>query len=180
MFGYLAAAASIFSAFGSISRGNAQKGAADFEAQQADYAAGQSDLAATRALEVGAYNESRVREVNRQRAALDRAGAAASGFTVEGSPLEVIAYNAAQGEMDALVQRYNAEQQAYAFRVQGFQQRQQGALARFAGQQAQTAGYMNAASSLLLGGSRFLGGGSGSTGSAVLQPGFGRGSGGAP
>jgi hypothetical protein len=68
--------------------------------------------------EAGKIEESRVRREVRQRIGYIRANAGASGFT-EGSFDDVIASSMYEGEMDALITRYNYNAKADSYEMQG-------------------------------------------------------------
>ena len=71
-------------------------------------------------------------------AASARAQAGASGVALQGSPTEVLAANARQGELDIQAIRYGSQ-------LRQNQLRTQAGIARFEGRQARTASYFGAA-----------------------------------
>ena len=99
-----AIAMSALQAFGSLSAAQAQLDAGKANAkgitQQAE------------------YDEDRRREELARVQGAARAAAGASNLQLAGSPLDVIAENAAQGEMDALAIRWSGRQAAAAARVE--------------------------------------------------------------
>lgn len=89
-------------------------------------------------------------DVDRQRRIADKAiggikaSYAASGVTMEGTPLDIVEESAAQAKLDELNIKYNGELQAMGFENSA-------ALDRARASNAKTSGYMAAGSSLLLG-----------------------------
>jgi len=134
----LGVAGTAFQAIGAIQSGNAARAAGDYNAQLYE-----------RNAQIAAQNsqaqETRQRRLSAMRAGANRAGIGASGVSLEGSPLDLLESNAAQEELDALMIRWNGQNQVDGLRASG-------ALASAQGRNAQRAGYMSAGSSILLGG----------------------------
>jgi len=94
-----------------------------------------------------AYEQMQERRKQDLLLASGRAQVGASGVSFEGSPSDVLASNAAQGEMDIRAIEFGSTMKQNQLRTQG-------ALARRQGQQAETAGYIAGASTLFSGASR--------------------------
>lgn len=128
----------VIGAFSAISQGNAAKKAADYNAaigmQNAQIA---RDDAAAQATQLDRENYLRLGSI---RASQGKAGGAAN----EGSVLDVLGDQAAQGELEKQYTIYQGEQ-----RARGFTNTAQ--LDTFSGQTAQTGGYLKAGSELLSG-----------------------------
>lgn len=127
---------SAVSAVGSVVSGYAQRQALDYNARvaelHADAAERSSDLEA----------EGIRKRTMRVQGAV-RARAAGAGLDVSsGSPLDILAENASEGELDALVARYSGA-------VEASRARSQATLSRFQGSQAVTSGWIGAGAELL-------------------------------
>lgn len=72
--------------------------------------------------QAGLQEEQLIRRSGRRSESTMRASIAKSGVTMEGSPLEAIAQNAANFEIDALNTRYNSQMSARIERVTGQRQ----------------------------------------------------------
>lgn len=127
-----------FSAISSIQQGNAARAAGDYNASLYERNA---EIARQR----GAADEARQRRLATMRAGSNRAAVGASGVSLEGSPLDILESNAAQEELDALMIRWNATNDAGGLMANAD-------LSRAQGRNAQRSGYMGAGSSILLGG----------------------------
>lgn len=136
----LTIASTAISAVGAISSAQAQSNAAKYNAQVAknnaqiarDQAASESD---------------RQRRLATKKLGEMRANYAASGVTMEGTPLDVMEESAAQAKLDELTIRYNGELQAMGFENTAN-------LDRYRASQAMTSGYLSAGSALLTGGTK--------------------------
>lgn len=102
-------AATGLQAVGTLAAGAQQAQAANFNAQAAE-----RDAVAAR--ERAAFAEAQTRRRALVLAAQNRANAAASGVQMEGSPLDVLAFNAQQAELDALSTRWQGDAEAAALR----------------------------------------------------------------
>ena len=94
--------------------------------QESDAQAAAAKDAAKQRREAAAAEERRVRLQTARTAAAQRAAYAASGVSIEGSPLQVLEDTASQGELDALYARYGGEVgawQANAARAQALTRR---------------------------------------------------------
>lgn len=125
---------SIFRAVGSIFAGNAA------------YAAGKAKAAALRrdALEAKKAGENQARAIERNSRAAQGAGtvaAASSGFTVDGSALDVLSWMAQQYDADARTARYNANMDAVRLRNEAN-------MAVYQGRVGQVTGYVRAGASI--------------------------------
>lgn len=131
----VAAAGAVMTAVSAVQSGQAQKKASDYNAQVAE-----NDAIARK--QSAAFEETRLRERQRQAMGMARANAAASGNTMEGSALDLMAQSAQNAELDALAILYSGQVGANASRSQAAADRLQGGM-------AQTAGYMQAGTTLL-------------------------------
>lgn len=135
-----AAVAAAGAVMGGIQASNAAKAnaqAAEFEADAAEDAARQ--------------REDAHRRMFARFQATQRTGYAASGVTMEGSPLDVMTDSAIEAELDALNIRHQGDAEATALKWQS-------RLYRSQGKQAMTAGVMRAGTTLLSTGARYGGG----------------------
>lgn len=132
----MAVAASAVSAMSTMRAGAAQKNAAEYNAKVAEMNADQArDAAAAEAFGI--------EEAGRRTQGTVRARAAASGLLLEeGSPIEILAANAANIERERAGAIYRGEVAA-----RGFEQR--AVLDRYAGNQARQQSYFAAGSTLL-------------------------------
>ena len=130
-------ASDVIQSIGQFESGEAQKQAYDFNANIAEQNARQSEL-------IGAQEERHQRIMGRKALGQMRSAYGASGVTMEGSPMEVLAESAANAELDALNVAYARKSQAVNFRNEA-------RAGRFAGSQAQIAGRIGAAASLMSG-----------------------------
>lgn len=121
-------------AAGSISQGNANAAAANYNADIAS-----QNAALTRAQ--GAENERKARVAARKQLGDMKASAGATGVSAD-SYFDVIGESAANAELDALNVRYDAESRATAYDNEA-------RIQRFSAKQSKTAGRINAVSSLL-------------------------------
>ena len=125
-------------ALGAIFSGQSARMAAEYNAQIAEQNARLT-------LQQGAEDERKTRVIARKTLGQMRANYGASGVTMEGSPVEIMAESAAAAELDALNVRYQAQSKAAMLRA-GAQ------LDLMQGKNAETAGYINAAAALFNGG----------------------------
>lgn len=128
-------------AIGSIAEGNAKADAENYNAAQAEANAKLVD-------EQAKQEELRVRTIGRQSLGGMRAAFGASGVTMEGSPLEVMAQSAANNEQDALNVRRSGELKAQMYKDDA-------AMSRRAAGNAITTGYLGAAGALASGASTY-------------------------
>lgn len=156
-----AGAGTAVQAIGQVKAGNAAQREAEFNAQTAE-------LNAQRAIEAGEFNaaahieaagirEGQQRYADRVAMARGRALVGASGVDVtSGSPLDVMAENARQAELDALIIRRGGALEAETSRksaaLEAEAQRRQAQAFRLGGKNAKTASRYGAAGSLLTGG----------------------------
>lgn len=132
----LAGVGAAVSAVSSIAGGYAQRDAADYNARVAEMQAVSAEQAAARE-----EQNARLRLARTQGTV--RARAAGAGLDIaQGSPLEILAENAREGELDALTARYSGQ-------VEASRARSTAALERTRGQNAVTAGWMGAGAQLL-------------------------------
>lgn len=133
--GVMAAGAAV-SAASSIASGYQQKQAHDYNARVAEMHATASEDAARLEEE-----SSRIRTKRLQGTVRARAGA--SGLSIaDGSPLEVLAANASEGEFEALLARYGGA-------VEASRARSSAQMSRHQGRQAVIGGWMGAGAQLL-------------------------------
>jgi hypothetical protein len=134
---YLAMAAMAASSlYSGVSQGAAARGNAN-----------QLDAAAGAAVDAAAANEARQRTANRVRMGQRRTATGASGFTTEGSAGDVMEFEAAQAELDALTIRYGGAVQAQNYRTLAKAQRR-------AATSFEIGGLLGAGGSILAGGAR--------------------------
>lgn len=131
---------SVVGAMGAIAQGNAAAAAANYNAEIAERNAQAARISA--ASEAAAVKRKTDRQLGTARAAIG-----ASGITVEGTPLDVLAETAALGETDRQMVLWKGENQAVGYESEAELNRMQASSAR-------TTGYFSAASSLLTGISR--------------------------
>src|SRR5262249_17978648 len=131
----LAGAAGVFGAIGALQSGeNAQKAAsynAALARQQADATLSQTAADADRQRRLGLLTQGRA-----------RAGYGASGITVAGSPLDVLAASAAENELDVQTINYRGNLRAAGLRDEA-------ALDEFSGRTARQQSYISATAALL-------------------------------
>jgi cytochrome c biogenesis factor len=122
------------------------QGQASYEAAQAQQAAlNQQAEADQKAAAFEAAREHRKQQLARSAAI---AQVASSGVGLAGSPTEVLAANAREGQLDIAAIQYGSQ-------LRQNQLRTQGKIAAFQGRQARTAGYINAGSAIFSGASSY-------------------------
>jgi hypothetical protein len=142
------------SAYGAYESGQANAAALNYQAQVAEYNAGQARQNAQ--WEMQAADTSAINSELKTRAAVGatKAGQAASGIDVNsGSAPEVRAGMAEFGMLDALNTRSTGARQAYGYEVAATSDEAQAALDKAEASQAKTAGGISAISSLISGAS---------------------------
>lgn len=102
----------------------------DAAQQQAEYSAQVAEAEAQQAREAAAFDEGQRRTRARFALADQRQRFLASGIDLEGSPLEVLAFNAGQYELDALTARYEGAVRAQSLTTEAAARRYQGRVAR--------------------------------------------------
>lgn len=128
-------------AIGAVSKGNAAKAAAGYNAALMDQEAAAERQQASAREEQGRRQAAQV--LGAQRAAF-----AQSGGGMGGSAADVMRQSSINAELDALTMRYEGE-----LRARGLES--QAAAERFAGKQAQRAGYFEAAGTILGGAAKY-------------------------
>ena len=136
-FGILSIVGTVVSAAGALVQG--QQAAEMGKAQQAAY-----DQQADNEAKASAFEASREAEKQRRLQAASIAAVGKEGVGLSGSPLEVIASNAREGQLDIDAIKYSSQ-------LKQNQLRDQGAIARFSGNQARTASYFNAGKAAISG-----------------------------
>lgn len=131
----LAFIAAATSAYGTYSTGQAQKNAAKYNAEVNK---NNAEIAAQQA----AHDAQAIRDKNKKVLAAQRAAYSASGIDNSGTPRDVAADSAAQGEMDALTAIYTGKLNSNASLARA-------QINRMEGKSASTAGTIGAAGSLL-------------------------------
>jgi hypothetical protein len=129
----IAIAGSAISAGGALMQGKQAEAAANLQAQAQKRQALQESQAS-------AYE----RDQERHRQELAQSAARASGVALSGSPAEVLAANARQGELDVQAMRYGTQLRSNALNTQA-------GISQFSGRQARQASYIAGASTLLSG-----------------------------
>lgn len=135
--GELLIASAVLQGVGLVSQGIAARNEANFRAQ---VFARDAELARQASI----FEEDRLRERTKRLISSQKAAAGASGSTLEGSSLLVIAETAEDSELDALAIRFSGS-------VAEASARSSAALSRLEGRAAQTAGFIGAGASLLTG-----------------------------
>ena len=128
---------------GQLNQAQSQAAANEYNAKVAEQNA---SLARQQSIE----QERQVRIQSRKQLGDIRSSYAASGVSIEGSPLDILEESAATAELDALTVRHGGEVKARAFESEA-------AINRFSAKQARIGGYLGAASTLLKGGSSVYG-----------------------
>lgn len=136
----LLAASTAVSAIGAIQQGNAQAAANRYNAQVAE----QNSVAAQQQAEASAAIQ---REQSRKAIGATVAGYGASGFTADGTPLDILANSASTAERDRQNILYKGKLQAAGYESQA-------ELDRASASNAESQGYMSAAGILTRGGSK--------------------------
>lgn len=124
--GVLSVVGGFVSAAGAMQQGKAAQ-------QQAEYNAKVAENNAIMARQQAGAEQNRIGRDTRRRIGAQRAAYGASGFTVQGSPLDVLGETAALGKYDELVAGYNGEVKARGLVAQAQQYRLEGRAARQAG-----------------------------------------------
>ncbi len=133
----LTIAGTAISAGGALAQGQQAQQAADMQAKAYQQQA-QADAQAS------AYEQQRERHKQDLLQAAARAQVGASGVGLKGSPTEVLAANAREGQLDIAAIRYGSQ-----LRQNGLQT--QGQIAQYSGKQAKTASYIAGADALASG-----------------------------
>lgn len=139
--------------------GQAERAAADSQAELQDYNASVAELQSTDALERGDEAANRYRMGVRGMIGSQRAGAAAGNIDVGvGSAVDVQADAAYLGELDALTLKSNATREAWGYKVQATDltkraqiARKEGVYLEKAGGERATSAYIGAAGTVLAG-----------------------------
>jgi hypothetical protein len=117
---------------------------AQVEQQAAEHAALTAEGEAAQATQAAGYEEAQRRERARFLLADQRQRMLASGVDLEGSPLEVLSFNAGQYELDALAARYDGQVRSQALQSEADAR-------RYAGRAAGVRGVQGAGMALLQG-----------------------------
>lgn len=136
----LLAASTAIGAVSAISQGNAAAAADRYNAQMAD----QNAVAAQQQAEASAAIQ---KEQSRKAIGASVAAYGGSGFTVEGTPLDILANSASTAERDRQNILYKGQLQAAGYQSQA-------ELDRASASNAETSGYMSAAGILVGGGAK--------------------------
>jgi hypothetical protein len=134
---YIVAAGAVVGAVSAVAQADASRKAANFNK---DVANQNAQIAAAQ----GAEQARRQRILAYQQTSSARAGYGASGVSIEGSPEDILAQSAAQGELDAQTIQYNA-----TLRGRGY--KNEATLDQSQANNASKLGYSSAAGSLLYG-----------------------------
>lgn len=146
----LTVASAATGAVGSVMAGNAQAASASAQAQIARNNAILAGQRADQEVQIGKQEEERLRRDVSRVIGSQRAMTGASGIDLSaGSPLDVLAATAKEGEMDALTIRANAQQRASDLRFEQQNLNFQGRMLDREARSARRAGWMNAAGSIL-------------------------------
>jgi hypothetical protein len=131
----MSAAGGILSAYGQVKAGEGAQRAYEFNANQADQNARQAEL-------IAAQEERQTRIIGKKAIGSMVAAYGASGVSLEGSPMDVLAESLAQTELDALNVRYSGQSKAINLRNEA-------RINRYQGSQAKASGYYGAAATLM-------------------------------
>lgn len=146
------AVSAVVGAAGALYQGQAQKNAAEFQAEMDRRNAIFADQRAKDAIERGQLEEEKAKRDNAQLKGLQEASFAAANIdTGYGSPLDVINSTAMEGEMNAAIIRANAEREAEDYEMQAWNSRSNASLSKAAGRSAQIGSYFSAAGTILSG-----------------------------
>lgn len=144
----------ILSAGAKIYQGQAEKQAANYNAQVLDINARLNERRATDAEERGKIEEQKKRAQVAATVGAQRVAMAANGVDIGfGSPLDTLIDTATAGELDALTIRSNTAREADEFRTDAFNNRADATMKRAAGAAAATGSLLSAGGSVLSGGS---------------------------
>ena len=145
-------AGTITSGVGAIQSADAQKQAAEYNADMMRYSARLSDIRGQQALAKGTLAEKQHRLKVGQLMGQQRAAYGASGVLVdEGSTFDVLAETQHLGDADALTIRHNTALDVWNIKSQGVGYQNQSSLYQAQADSAMTGGYLSAGSSLLTG-----------------------------
>lgn len=117
------------------------------QARASEYNANVAEMNAEQAILISAQDERRQRIIARKELGSIRAAYGASGVSMEGSPMDVLAESTANAELDALNIRYAGQAKAAGLRDEASYE-------RFRAKETRAAGVLGAAASLLSGGAR--------------------------
>lgn len=138
------------SAFGALYSGVQQSQAADANAAMADQQAAQGRVAAGQQLAAGEAEAQRTERDSQRRGAVLQTGAAGAGLdATTGSPLDAMADTAAEGALDAQIQRWKARNNTSNTLVGSSIATQQAELDRQQGGAAIAGGFIKGGSTLL-------------------------------
>jgi hypothetical protein len=146
-----AVAGTLVQVAGAVQQAGAAKEQGRINQQIAERNAQISEEEARLAEKSAAFDEDRLREQGIRRRAAARAAAGAQGRSLEGSPLLLLAEDAADTEIDALSIRFGGARQAAALRSQAEVERLGGQAAGIKARNQATAAKFKAGSSVLTG-----------------------------
>ena len=147
----LAAAGAAFSAYGAVQGASAARRAGDFSRAMAEREASILDQQAQTALELGVYDLEQFRDRFDELQDDTRVAYLKSGVVLENTPLDVLAANAADAEIQEQGILWNAELQSKQIADSAVLRKLEGQLADMKGRMTQQGGYAQAAGSLLAG-----------------------------
>jgi hypothetical protein len=150
--------------------GAQQRDAYKANASALEQAGRDADTAASQARDAAAANEQRQRTVNRLQQGQRRVAIGASGFTSDGSQGDVLEFEVAQGELDALTIRYGGEVEAQRYIQQANQYRSAARQSRKQASSAMLGAVLNAGTTLLGAGQRAGWFGAGPEKAPAVQP----------
>jgi len=150
-----AAAGTLVSTIGAVQQGKAQRRQADFNAAVSRNNAVLAERQAEDSLRRGRIAERQKRlQISKLEGSQIAAFAANNVALDEGSPLDVLEFTAAQGELEASNIRVAAEREATGFRARAGGLRAEAGLLEASGKAAESAGFFEGFSSLLAGASQ--------------------------
>lgn len=137
------------SAAGSLLAGQAAMAAGRYQQTLAERNAAMYEMKADQAYTIGQNNVRRFEEDFDKLQASTEISYLKSGVKLSGTPLNVLAENLSQAEIEIANIEYDASVQSYDFNQQAVMSRMQGELAMFQGRQQRMASFINAAGSLV-------------------------------
>jgi len=165
---YVSAGAGVF---GALQQGAAADTAGRMQQQQAEWNAQAMRVRAGDRLVASGQDAARKQTENRLRMGQARANAAASGVALEGSPLDVLAFNAGQQALDVDALLRQGEMDSRDLLAEAELSRWSGQVARSQGKAQRNASYIRAGTSLLTSAGGWAKGAGGSARAGALRAG---------
>lgn len=150
----LAIGGTLLSAFGSIQQGRQRQQAANFNAALAQRESQSSQVRGNVSVQASGAAAAREERLGRRRRGAAQAAIGASGITLSGSSLDVLADLAAESALDVELARFEGDLASFETREQVVSKQAESAQARRRGKQARRSGLFQAGGTLLTGGAR--------------------------